>query len=98
MRTEFQTGTPRENSHGRNLRLMKNVAQIPYFTPKMDARYAFFFRERSIFNLWQISIISMADFHREQWQAVPGSMFGNFEIAARVRRLMRYDPGSRELR
>jgi predicted small integral membrane protein len=75
MRTEFQTGMPRENSHGRFLRFMKYVAQIPYFTPKMDARYAFFFRERSIFNLWQISIISMAVFHREQWYAAPGSRF-----------------------
>jgi len=29
---------------------------------------------------------------------IRGSMFRNFEIAARVRRLMRYHPGSRELR
>ena len=29
---------------------------------------------------------------------VRGSMFGNFEITARVRRLMRYHPDSRELR
>ena len=65
MRTEFQTGMPRENSHGKYLRFIKDVAQIPYFTPKMEARYAFFFRVRSIFNLWQVSIISMVDFHRE---------------------------------
>jgi len=56
---------PRENSHGEYLRFIKDVAQIPYFTPKMEARYAFFFRVRSIFNLWQVSIISMVDFHRE---------------------------------
>jgi hypothetical protein len=66
MQTEFQTGMSRENSLGTFFRFIKDVAQMPYFTPKMGARYAFFFRERSIFNLWQISIISMADFHRER--------------------------------
>jgi hypothetical protein len=55
---------PRENSHGEYLRFMKDVAQMRYITPKMDAPYAFFLRERSIFNLWQLSIISMADLHR----------------------------------
>jgi hypothetical protein len=100
MRTDFQTGMPRENSYGKHLRFMKDVAQIPYFTPKMEARYAFFFRERSIFNLWQISIISMADFHREHRFAgqVAISRFRNCEIAARMRPVMRYHPCSRELR
>jgi hypothetical protein len=69
MRTEFQTGMPRENSHGTSFCLSKDVAQIPYFTPKMEARYAFFFRARSIFNLWKGSIISMVDFHREHRRA-----------------------------
>jgi hypothetical protein len=66
---------PRENSHGKYLRFIKDVAQMPYCTPKMEARYAFFFRERSIFNLWQVSIISMADFHREHRGAKQDSLF-----------------------
>ena len=91
---------PRENSHGKYLRFMNDVAQIPYFTPKMEARYAFFFRERSIFNLWQISIISMAGFHRELRISarVACSMLGDCEIAARFWLVMRYHPCSRELR
>jgi hypothetical protein len=100
MRANFGTGMPSEKSHGKFLRFIRNVAQIPYFTPKMEARYAFFDWERSIFNLWPVSIISMADFHREHRIPARGarSMLGDCEIAARVRRLMRYHPGSRELR
>jgi hypothetical protein len=44
MRTKFGNGIPSEKSHGKFLRFMKNVAQIPYFTPKMEGRYAFFLR------------------------------------------------------
>lgn len=51
MRTNLGTGMPSENSHGEFLRFTRNVAQILYFTPKMEGRYAFFVRERSIFNL-----------------------------------------------
>jgi hypothetical protein len=65
MLTDFGTGIPSEKPHGKFLRFMKSAAQISYFTPKMGGRYAFFPQERSIFNLWPISIISMADFHRE---------------------------------
>ena len=78
---------PRENSRGKYLRFIKDVAQMPYFTPKMEARYAFFFRERSIFNLWQVSIISMADFHREHRWAKHDSLFaaaGEADVAERA--------------
>jgi hypothetical protein len=100
MRTNFGTGIPSEKSHGKFLRFMKNVAQIPYFTPTMEGRYAFLGRERSIFNLWQISIISMVDFHREHQISahVACSMLRDCEIAARLRLVMRYHPCSRELR
>src|ERR1700733_1629787 len=52
------------------------------------------------FYLWQISIISMPDFHREHRYAghVACSRLANCEIAARQRLLMRYHPCSRELR
>jgi hypothetical protein len=66
---------PSESSHGKFLRFIKSVAQMRYCTPKMEARYAFFFRERSIFNLWQVSIISMVDFHREHRLATDVSGF-----------------------
>jgi hypothetical protein len=100
MLTDFGTGIPSEKPHGKFLRFMKSAAQISYFTPKMGGRYAFFPQERSIFNLWPISIISMADFHREHRISahVVCSMPGDCEIAARVRRLLRYHPCSRELR
>jgi hypothetical protein len=91
---------PRENSRGVFLFLIEYVAQIPYITPEMEARYAFFFLERSILNLWQASIISMVDFHWEHRDAghVWRSMPGNCKIAARRRLAMRYHPCSRELR
>jgi predicted small integral membrane protein len=68
-------GMPSESSHGNFLRFIRDVAQMLYFTPKMEARYAFSFQERSIFNLWQISIISMTDFHREHRNAWHVSRF-----------------------
>jgi hypothetical protein len=91
---------PSEYSHGKFMRFIENVAQMRYFTPKMDARYAFFLWERSIFNLSQISIISIADFHREHRISahVAVCKFRNCEFAARARRLMRYHPCSREVR
>lgn len=100
MRTEFQTGMPRENSHGKFLRFIESVAQILYFTPKMEARYAFFDWERSTFNLWPVSIISMADFHREHRISAhaASAMFEICEITVRVRLLVSYHPCSRELR
>jgi hypothetical protein len=55
------------------MRFTESVAQMRYITPKMEARYAFFLRERRIFNLWQASIISIADFRRQQWYAADRS-------------------------
>jgi hypothetical protein len=100
MRTNSGTEIPSEKSHGSFLRFIRNVAQVIYITPKMEGRYAFFVRERSIFNLWQVSIISMAVFYREHPISARGacSIPGDCEIAACVRRLMRYHPVSRELR
>ena len=49
MWTDFQTGMPSESSHGKFLRFIKDVAQMSYFTPKMEGRYAFFAPVRSIF-------------------------------------------------
>jgi len=40
---------PSESSHGKFLRFIKDVAQMSYFTPKMEGRYAFFAPVRSIF-------------------------------------------------
>jgi hypothetical protein len=51
MWTNFGAGMPSENSHGKFMRFIRNVTQIPYFTPTMEGRYAFFAQERSIFNL-----------------------------------------------
>src|SRR5271170_7363082 len=81
MRTRFRTRIPSESSHGKFLRFIRDVAQMPYFTPNMEARYAFFASVRSIFNLWQVSIISMIDFHREHRAAADVSRF----VASRTR-------------
>jgi hypothetical protein len=91
---------PSENSHGEFLRFTGNVTQIRYFTPKMEGRYAFFVRVRSIFNLWQVSINSMVDFHSEHRisEHVSTSPCEDREFGARLRPVMRYHPVSRELR
>jgi hypothetical protein len=71
---------------------------MPYFTPKMEARYAFFAPLRSIFNLWQVSIISMTDFHREHGlrRMFRGALRREVEIRACARAATRYHPSSRE--
>jgi hypothetical protein len=100
MRTDLRTGNPSESSHGKFLRFINDAAQMPYFTPKMEARYALFAAVRSIFNLWQVSIISMIDFHREHRRAAHVSRVGarRVEIHACDWPLMRYHPSSLEYR
>src|SRR5580704_13595011 len=66
----------------------------------MHGSYAFFDAVRSIFNLWQISIISMADFHREHRRAAHAWRFaasrcGDSCVCVAA---MRYHPCSRENR
>jgi hypothetical protein len=89
---------PSESSHGKFLFLIKDDSPIRYSTPKMDARYAFFVLERSIFNLWQVSIISMKVFHREHFEPADfrGAAPQQCEILARPQASMRYHPTSRE--
>src|SRR5271169_6249567 len=76
--------------------LIRDDSPIRYSTPKMDARYAFFVPERSIFNLWQVSIISMAVFHREHFDPADfrAAAVEMCEIHARAQPAMRYHPTS----
>jgi hypothetical protein len=86
MRTDLRTGIPSESSHGKFLRFIKFVVQMSYCTPKMEARYAFFGPVRTIFYLWQISIISMPDFYRDLHAGLQQRLGFQFELPARAPR------------